>query len=75
VRDVIAAAETVVGHPIPVVETGRRQGDPPAVWADSELASELLGWTAQRDLHAIVESAWAWHQRHPRGYAPVDGDA
>jgi UDP-glucose-4-epimerase GalE len=75
VRDVIAAAETVVGRPIPVIEAGRRQGDPPAVWADSGLASELLGWTARRDLRAIVESAWAWHQSHPRGYASVESDA
>jgi UDP-glucose-4-epimerase GalE len=70
VREVIAAAEAVVGRPIPVSEEAPRQGDPPAVWADSRLASELLGWTAQRDLLAILRSAWAWHQRHPGGYAP-----
>lgn len=71
VREVIAAAASVVGHPIPVVEAARRPGDPPAVWADARLASELLGWTAQRDLAAILESAWGWHQRHPSGYEPV----
>lgn len=75
VREVIAAAEAVVGRPIPVSEEARRQGDPPAVWADSRLASDLLGWTAQRDLLAILRSAWAWHQRHPRGYASVPVDA
>ena len=75
VREVIAAAAAVVGHPIPVVEAGRRPGDAPAVWADARLASELLGWTARRDLHAMLESAWGWHQRHPRGYPSVGGDA
>lgn len=74
VREVIGAAAAVVGRPIPVIEAGRRPGDPPAVWADSRLASDLLGWTACRDLHAILESAWRWHQRHPRGYAPVGAD-
>jgi UDP-glucose 4-epimerase len=75
VKEVIAAAVSVVGHPIPVVEAGRRPGDPPAVWADARLASELLGWTAQRDLGAILESAWGWHQSHPRGYEPVGARA
>jgi UDP-glucose-4-epimerase GalE len=75
VREVIATAESVVGRPIPVIEEDRRQGDPPAVWADARLASELLGWTAQRDLRAILESAWSWHQSHPRGYRPVGADA
>ncbi len=75
VREVIAAAEAVVGHAIPVVETGRRVGDPPAVWADARLASELLGWTARRDLGSILASAWRWHEAHPDGYAPVGAGA
>jgi UDP-glucose 4-epimerase len=29
-----------------------------------------LGWEPQfRDLDAIVDSAWQWRRRHPRGYA------
>lgn len=75
VREVIAAAEAVVGRPIPVVEAARRAGDPPAVWADARLASELLGWTSRRDLEAILRSAWGWHQGHPDGYAPVGAGA
>jgi UDP-glucose 4-epimerase len=75
VREVVETAESVVGRPIPIVEAGRRPGDPPAVWADPRLASEVLGWTARRDLRAILESAWNWHQRHPRGYQPVADDA
>lgn len=75
VREVIAAAEAVVGHPIPVIEAGRRAGDPPAVWADARLASELLGWTARRDLGSILQSAWGWHQTHPHGYASVGAGA
>lgn len=75
VREVITAAESVVGHPIAVLEEARRPGDPPAVWADARLASELLGWTAQRDLGAILESAWGWHSSHPRGYEPVHAGA
>lgn len=71
VREVIAAAAAVVGHPIPVVEAGRRAGDPPAVWADTSRATDVLGWTARRDLRDMLATAWHWHQRHPDGYAPV----
>ena len=69
VREVLAAAETAVGHPIPVVEAGRRVGDPPAVWADTRLATQRLGWTARHDLPAMLATAWRWHQAHPEGYA------
>jgi UDP-glucose 4-epimerase len=28
-----------------------------------------LGWRPKHtDLATIVEHAWAWHQRHPKGY-------
>lgn len=75
VREVIETARSVVGRPIPVIETGRRPGDPPAVWADPRLASQVLGWTARRDLQGILQSAWSWHQLHPKGYQPAGVDA
>jgi UDP-glucose 4-epimerase len=75
VREVVQTAESVVGRSIPVIEAGRRPGDPPAVWADPRRASEVLGWNARRDLRAILESAWSWHQRHPHGYQPAGVDA
>jgi len=61
VAEVIAAVEAVSGREVPRVVTDRRPGDPVSVYADVALASSLLGWTASRDLHAIVESAWRWH--------------
>jgi UDP-glucose 4-epimerase len=69
VRDVLAAAETVVGHPIPVDIGPRRVGDPPVLVASAQRAGEVLGWTPQRpDLTAMVASAWAWRRHHPGGY-------
>ena len=56
------------GELIPAEEAPRRVGDPPAVWADTTLAGELLGWRATRDLDDIIASAWRWHSRHPDGY-------
>ena len=69
VREVLSAAETVVGSPIPHAIGERRAGDPPVLVADAGRAEEILGWRAQhRDIVEIVASAWAWRQAHPDGY-------
>jgi UDP-glucose 4-epimerase len=38
----------------------RRAGDVTAVWADTTLANEELGWRAERDLRDTLRSAWEW---------------
>ena len=69
VREIVSAAETVVGHPIPHAIGERRAGDPPVLVADAGRADEILGWRAQhRDIVEIVGSAWTWRQAHPDGY-------
>ncbi len=73
VREVIDTCRAVTGHPIPVEVGPRRAGDLPRLVADSQRISAELGWEpAYNDLRAIVETAWAWHQRHPNGYAQAD---
>jgi UDP-glucose 4-epimerase len=69
VREVVSAAETVVGHAIPHAIGERRAGDPPVLVADAGRAGEILGWRpAHRDIVEIVASAWNWRQVHPSGY-------
>ena len=69
VREVIAAARRVSGHPIPAVEAARRPGDPPRLVAASDRIRTELGWTPKHpDLEDIVSSAWEWHRSHPQGY-------
>jgi UDP-glucose 4-epimerase len=69
VREVIDTCRRITGHPIPVVEKPRRPGDPPRLIASSEKIKRQLGWRAKfQTLDAIVESAWKWHQKFPRGY-------
>lgn len=69
VREVISAVEKVTGKTVPVVESPRRAGDPPALYADSSKAQAELGWKPQYStIEPIVESAWRWHQAHPHGY-------
>ena len=69
VREVINAAGEVTGRQIKVVEQPRRPGDPPRLIAASDKIRKELGWTPQyQSLTAIIESAWKWHQKFPRGY-------
>jgi UDP-glucose 4-epimerase len=69
VREVIESARKVTGRKIDIIEKARRPGDPPRLIASSEKIKRELGWKPQfQNLEAIVESAWKWHQRFPRGY-------
>ena len=70
VREVIQACEAVVGAEIPKRSAPRRPGDPPALVASSQKIVAALGWTPRYPhIRDVVETAWAWHRRHPRGYA------
>jgi UDP-glucose 4-epimerase len=69
IREVLAAAEAVVGHPIPHAVGPRRAGDPPVLVASNARAGERLGWVPRRStLDAMIGSAWSWRQAHPDGY-------
>ncbi len=68
VLEVIAAASRAVGRDIPYEITDRRPGDAPCVYADTTLASELLGWSARHDLDDMCSDHWRWQQQNPRGY-------
>jgi UDP-glucose 4-epimerase len=70
VLEVIEACRRITGHAISAVTAPRRAGDPPELVADSRLARQVLDWTPQyATIESIVETAWRWHQAHPRGYA------
>ena len=63
VAEVIAAAERVVGYPIPHVKKERRPGDPANLVADPRKAARILNWHASRsDLETIMADAWSWHR-------------
>jgi UDP-glucose-4-epimerase GalE len=69
VRQVVAAARRVTGHPIPAADRPRRPGDPPELVAAAQRAATVLGWRPRRSsLEEILASAWRWHRAHPRGY-------
>ena len=69
VREIIATCEKVTGKKIAVVEKPRRPGDPPLLIAASDKIKRELGWEPKyQTIEKIVESAWAWHTKHPHGY-------
>lgn len=66
ILEIINAARDVTGLPIDYEMTGRREGDPPILVADSTLAEKMLGWKPQfKDITAIIGSAWQWHKNQP----------
>jgi UDP-glucose 4-epimerase len=69
VREVIDSCRKITGHKIDVVEKPPRPGDPPRLIASSDKIKSELGWTPRfQSLDAIIQSAWKWHQKFPRGY-------
>ena len=69
VREVVDCCRKITGKEIPIKEMPRRPGDPPRLIAASEKIKRELGWQPKfQSLDAIIESAWNWHQKFPRGY-------
>jgi len=69
VLEVIEVARKITGHPIPTALASRREGDVARLVADSTRIKQELGWSPRiPELERIVDSAWRWLQRHPRGY-------
>jgi UDP-glucose 4-epimerase len=59
IREVLQAVERVTGKPVPYKVGPRREGDPPALVADSSKLKTTLGWSPKySDLETIVQHAW-----------------
>jgi len=68
VKQVLEAANEVVGAEIPHEYGPRREGDPPALIASNDKAEEVLGWRPQRgSLEEMIGSAWALLQKGDAG--------
>jgi len=69
VREVVAAVKEITGKDFPVVEVGRRDGDPQKLIASSQKAKKELGWSPKHStIEEIVKTAWQWQRQHPEGY-------
>ncbi len=62
VRDVVRVTGQVTGREVPVRESARRAGDPPALVANAARARETLGWVPDgSSLEEIIATAWQWY--------------
>jgi len=63
VREVIDAVADVTGLAFPVVNSPRREGDPPILIAANEKVLRELSWRPRyNDLRLIIEGAWNWER-------------
>ena len=65
VLELITTFEKVNDLKLPYKMAPRRPGDVPAVWAETSLANNMLGWKAERTLDETLKSAWEW-EKHVR---------
>jgi UDP-glucose 4-epimerase len=64
VREVVDTVRRKAGKNFKVIESERREGDPPVLISDSKKAKEILGWAPRyNSLETIVETALHWHKK------------
>ena len=63
VLEAIEAFEKASGVKLNYVIGDRRPGDVVAIYSDSSLAKEKLGWVAERDIDEMMASAWKWQEQ------------
>jgi UDP-glucose 4-epimerase len=69
VMELIGACRRASGHPIPVVMSHRRSGDPANLVADATRARITLDWEPENsNIDRIVTTAWDWHRNNPSGF-------
>ena len=69
VREVIGTVKKITGKKIVSIDSARRSGDPARLVASSEKIRKELGWIPKYpDLETIVETAYHWHRKNPKGY-------
>jgi UDP-glucose-4-epimerase GalE len=63
VREIADAIARVMCCEVPLIESPRREGDPPTLVADTRRANTMLGWRPQHSgLDNIVRTALAWER-------------
>ena len=62
VLEAIHAFETSTGVKVNHRIGPRRAGDVSAIYADSSLISERMGWRPEQDIQSIMRSAWDWEK-------------
>ena len=62
VYELVSAFEKVNDLKLNYKYVARRPGDVMAIWADTTLANNELGWKAERTVEETLAAAWAWEK-------------
>ncbi len=68
VKEVVEATRKASGQTIKATIGPRRAGDIANLIADSSLANQELGWSAEFGIDEMVSSAWHWQSQNPNGF-------
>ena len=73
VKQVLEAVARAARRPVPHVMGSRRAGDPARLVASNAAAHREFVWNPTRsDVQTIVDTAFRWHQTHPKGYSSAE---
>jgi UDP-glucose 4-epimerase len=65
VREIIDAVKRISGKDFKVIESVRREGDPPVLISNYKKAVEILDWRPHyADIDTIVDTAYRWHSKN-----------
>lgn len=69
VKEVLEKCREVTGRQIPYEIVPRRIGDIPILIASAKRIKRKLHWQPKMsDLETIIQTAWEWYQKNPKGY-------
>jgi UDP-glucose 4-epimerase len=68
VLEIVNAFTRISEREIPYAIAPRRAGDIGTVYADANLANDLLDWQATRDIDKMIEDTWRWQSKNPNGF-------
>lgn len=68
-RQIIEMIKKVTGLEVKVKYGPRRPGDAAKLVASNEKIKKELGWKPKYGLKEIIESAYLWHKKNPKGFS------
>lgn len=67
-KQIIQNIEKILGKKMNIKYGERRPGDADKLYASNIKIKKLLGWKPKYGLKEIIESAYKWHSKNPKGY-------
>ncbi len=63
VMEMVKTFMEVTGENLPYRIVERREGDVPAIWADTTKVEKIMKWKAKRDVAEALRDAWNWEKK------------